>query len=136
MLNDVIFIALFFIPFMSRSDAKGPAYAESYTLSDVVPALIGEIVLAVLASIIITQYRNRKFQMKLCVIGAILSVLNTCGMVFMAMMNNISVTTPGEAHYDVEAGTYISLAHFVLFILARIFIKRDEDLVASVDRIR
>jgi hypothetical protein len=135
MMNDVIFVALFFIPFMSRSDAKGAEFGVNYTLTDVVPALIGELVLATLASFVIVQYRNRKFQMKLCTIGAVLAVLNTTMLVFLTMMNNISVTT-GEAHYNTEIGTYLSLGHFVLFMLARIFIKRDEDLVSSVDRIR
>lgn len=135
MLNDVILIALFFIPIMSVADAKGPAFATPLGLTDVIPALIGEIVLAMFATLIITQYRNRKFQMKLCVVGAVLALLNTTGMVLIVMMNNSSVTT-GEFHYSSESGTYISLAHFALFVLARIFIKRDEDLVASVDRIR
>jgi len=135
MLNDVIFITLFFIPLMSVSDAKGPAFATPIGLTDVIPALIGEIALAIFASFIITQYRNRKIQMKLCVVGAVLALLNTTGLVAIVMMNNSSVTT-GDIHYSTEIGTYISLAHFVLFIVARIFIKRDEDLVASVDRIR
>lgn len=135
MLNDVIFITLFFIPLISVSDAKGPAFATPIGLTDVIPALVGEIALAIFASFIITQYRNRKFQMKLCIVGAVLALLNTTGMVAVVMMNNSSVTT-GNIHYTTEIGTYISLAHFVLFIVARIFIKRDEDLVASVDRIR
>lgn len=135
MLNDVILITLFFIPIMSVSDAKGTAFATPLGLTDVIPALIGEILLAIFASFIITQYRNRKFQMKLCIVGAVLALLNTTAMVAVVMMNNSSVTT-GTTQYSTEIGTYISLAHFALFILARIFIKRDEDLVASVDRIR
>ena len=135
MLNDVIFITLFFIPLMSVNDAKGPAFATPLGLTDVIPALIGEIALAIFASFIITQYRNRKFQMKLCIVGAVLALLNTTGMVAIVMMNNSSVTT-GDVHYATEIGTYVSLAHLVLFVLARVFIKRDEDLVASVDRIR
>jgi hypothetical protein len=134
-LNDVVFFALFFVPFMSLSDGKGPLFAVSYTIVDVIPALIAESIIAVLATFVIVQYRNRRFQLKLCAIGAVLSLLNTSGLVLMTMLNNSNVTT-GGAQYNVELGTYLSLGHFVLFVLARIFIKRDEDLVSSVDRIR
>lgn len=134
-MNDIVFIVLFFIPFMSLADAKGPQFAIEFTLSDYPLALVGEIVIVVLAGFAMVMFKNRKLQMKLCVIGMVVSVLVAVGLVGIPYSLN-SVTYVDKRVYATEIGAYLAFAHFVLFLLARIYVKRDEDLVSSMDRLR
>lgn len=135
LLNDIVFVVLFFVPFMSMADAKGPQYAVEFTLGDYPLALAGEIAIVVLAGFAMAMFKNRKLQMKLCVIGMILSVLVAVGLVGIPYSLN-QVTYLDKRVYATEMGAYLALAHFVLFFLARIYVKRDEDLVSSMDRLR
>ncbi len=133
-LNDVIFVVLFFVPFMVIFDNKGEQFGRRFTLADYVPALIGEIVIVVIAGFALVLFKDRKKQMKVCMIGMVISVLYAVGLAAIPFILNGDKSS--FSTYQTASGTYIACAHFVLFLLARIFIKRDEDLVQSVDRIR
>lgn len=76
------------------------------------------------------MFRNRKLQMKLCAAGIVLSLI------FSLLLAYNAIFPMTGAQWSLEPGAYISFANVLLFLLARIFIKRDEDLVKSTDRIR
>jgi hypothetical protein len=135
LLNDVVFVTLFFVPLMAMGGAKGPQFAQELTLTDYPIALVGEILIVVLAGFAMAMFKNRKLQMRLCTIGVIVSLL-VSGALLATPYSLNAETYVDQRVYTTGIGTYLSFAHVVMFILARIFIKRDEDLVNSMDRLR
>lgn len=133
-LNDIIFVVLFFVPFMTLADAKGPQYAQEFTLTGHPMALIGEIVIVFLTGLTIVMFKNRKLQMTLCVAGLFLSVVNSALLAYIPTMLNAEPGVHGV--YSIGIGMYLSVAHLLIFFVARMFIRRDEDLVNSMDRLR
>ena len=99
-------------------------------------AILGVLLIAgmVVAVFEIFQYRNRLTQMKLGAVNSLviagflgLSVYFTFGMEKM-------VTVTGEGSY--EFGMYLPAAALICNLIANRFIRKDEALVRSVDRIR
>lgn len=77
----------------------------------------------------IFKYKDRKVQMKLCVyliFGTLLS--------FAFALYNIFTTNYSEYHFGF--GSYLISLIVIMYICAYFFIKRDEDLVRSADRLR
>jgi len=88
--------------------------------------------LALLLSLIsIFLFRNRALQMKLCVLLALLGAL--LGISLFVLMGTFPFSE-GVQRYSF--GIALPFVTVVLAILARRFIKKDEDLVRSADRIR
>jgi hypothetical protein len=130
-LVDIVLVVLLFVPYTSMTQVvETPDPPQYFTLLDNHGLLVGQILLCVLAAFIMVMFRNRPLQMKLCLVGAGLSLLFT-----LLLAYNSIFSAPG-ASWTVEPGTYISLANPVLFLLARNFIHRDENMVKSADRIR
>jgi len=130
-LVDIVLVILLFVPYASMTmvtEIPGPV--QYYTLMDNSGLLVGQVVLCILAALIMAMFRNRPLQMKLCLAGVALSLLYTLLLAYNAVFPMMG------AHWNIEPGTYISFANPVLFLLARNFIKRDENLVKSTDRIR
>lgn len=132
-LVDIVLVVLLFVPFTVGRNVADPAITHSLTLIDYPPALIGQIVLCIIAAAALAMYKNRKLQMILCVIGMIVSVLYTC---LLVVFKSIGNTVALEMIYEIGVGTWISLANFLLFFLAWRFIKKDDELVKSMDRLR
>lgn len=125
MLIDVVLVVLFFVPFASM---MGPGDSPlPLTLMDDYVALSGEVGLTIIASLGVVTFKNRPLQMKICVTGAILSLAYTG---YLASLPYL------QTHTFSEAGTWITMANFVLFMLAWKFIKKDDEMVKSADRIR
>lgn len=77
----------------------------------------------------IFQYRHRSRQMKMClylILGTLLS--------FLFGMYNLFTTNYTE--YHLAFGTYIISIIAILYICAYFFIRKDDNLVKSVDRLR
>ncbi len=130
-LVDIVLVVLLFVPYISMTPVvEMPVSSYSYTLFDNPALLVAQVILCVLAAFIMVMFRNRPLQMKLCLVGAGLSLL------FTLLLAYNSIFSPPGASWTLEPGTYISLANPVLFLLARNFIHRDENMVKSADRIR
>ncbi len=90
---------------------------------------------AVIALYEIFQFRNRLTQMKLGLFNTlILAALLGTTFYFAAYVGNDMVQ--GSTSGDYEAGFYMPVLALLLNALSNRFIKRDEDLVRSVDRLR
>ncbi len=130
-LVDIVLVVLLFVPYASMTMVTAmPSPVQDYTLIDNPGLLVGQVILGILATVTMVMFTNRKLQMKLCLIGAVLSLLFTLLLAYNSLFPMMG------AHWTIESGTYISLANPVLFLLARNFIMRDENLVKSTDRIR
>jgi hypothetical protein len=82
-----------------------------------------------LALVAIFLYKDRKFQMRLSLLGLFLSCLN---LVFFYLQ--VKKFVPGEGNYDLTA--IVAIVVPLLFILALRGMYRDQKLVKSLDRLR
>jgi len=90
---------------------------------------------AVIALYEIFQYKNRLNQMKLGLFNTlVIAALLGTSFYYAAYVGTNMVTANGNGAY--EAGFYMPMLALLLNALANRFIKRDEDLVRSVDRLR
>jgi hypothetical protein len=90
---------------------------------------------AVIALYEIFQYKSRLNQMKLGLFNTlIIAALLATSFYYAAYVGADMVTADNNGAY--EAGFYMPMLALLLNALANRFIKRDEDLVRSVDRLR
>ena len=93
--------------------------------------------LALLASLTamfaLLQYRNRKLQTRLCAINYLL-LLSLLGTYFFAIDKAKTLFEISDVLFS--TGFYLPLIAIVFNFLALRYIKKDEDLIKSVDRIR
>ncbi|AUC86259.1 DUF4293 domain-containing protein [Polaribacter sp. ALD11] len=102
--------------------------SESYLLK-VIPILF--LVSAILAFVAIFIFKNRKLQF---VIGRLTILIN---LILLGLLIYVSLTLPGEASVSEKGiGMFIPILAILLVVLANKAIKKDEDLVKSVDRLR
>ena len=101
---------------------------ESYLLKSI-PVLF--LVSAILAFVVIFLYKNRKLQF---VIGRLAILVN---LILLGLLIYVSLTLPGEVSISEKGiGMFIPIIAILLIVLANKAIKKDEDLVKSVDRLR
>lgn len=130
-LVDIVLVVLLFVPYISSTKVlETPQPIQYFTLLDNTGLLVGQILLCIIAAFTMVMFRKRKLQMKLCLVGTVVSLLFS-----LMLAYNIIFPMDGVL-WEVEPGTYISLANPILFLLARNFIMRDENMVKSADRIR
>ena len=93
------------------------------------------IIIALVALYEIFQYKNRFTQIKLGLLNSLLlaALLGTI-FYYSSYVGDalVKTTTPG----DYQAGFYLPILGLIVNSLANRYIKRDEDLVRSVDRLR
>lgn len=129
-LVDLVLVVLLFVPYAYVTPVVEMPATRSVTLLDVPPLLVGQIIICMLAVVTLTLFRKRALQMKFCVAGMLVSLLYSVFLAYYSLFPLIG------AHWEIGPGTYISLANVLLFFLARVFIRKDEELVKSVDRLR
>ncbi len=144
-------VAMLFLPLWSKTD---PATNQTLVLSawmlepeqatDAAATLPSQgtfaigmlaIAAAVLALYEIFQYKNRLNQMKMGLLNTLVlaALLGTSFYYAMYVGNDmVQANNPGEY----EAGFYMPILALLLNALANRFIRRDENLVRSVDRLR
>ena len=102
--------------------------SESYLLK-VIPVLF--LVSAVMAFVAIFIFNNRKLQF---VVGRLTILIN---FILLGLLIYVSLNLPGEASVSEKGiGMFIPILAILLVVLANKAIKKDEDLVKSVDRLR
>ena len=132
-LVDIVLIVLLFVPFMTTSMPDMGEMSIGFTLLDYPTLIVGQAVLCVIAAAALAMFRNRKLQMRLCIAGMVLSVIFSGFLAAVPMLlNDAGVNGVCKS----APGTWISLANFLLFFLAWRFVKKDDELVKSTDRIR
>lgn len=103
-----------------------PIYAQDEPL--VLSLFLGS---AILALVTIFLYKNRKLQF---ILGRVNIVLN---LILLGLFVYWSLIVPGESNISEKGiGMFIPIISIVFLVLANKAIKRDEDLVKSVDRLR
>ena len=87
-----------------------------------------------LALYIIFQYKNRVLQLRLCNLLTVLTLI-IIGSYFIAIPAAKSMmVAPSDGSY--EAGYFLPILASILILAARYYIRKDEELVKSVDRLR
>jgi hypothetical protein len=104
-------------------------FASDSLLLRVIPVLF--LVSAMLAFVTIFIFKNRKLQF---VMGRLTILIN---LILLGLLIYVSLTLPGEAAVSEKGiGMFIPILAILLIVLANKAIKKDEDLVKSVDRLR
>ena len=101
-----------------------------YTL----PLLVLTILVVAIPMVTIFMYKKRELQIKLSSLNVFLNAI-ICGLIFLYYTSNIEKTIAAEG-VAYLFGTYIPLINMVLSILAMRWIKKDIELLKSVDRLR
>jgi hypothetical protein len=140
-------IALLFITIWSKTDpATGDsmvltAYSLTGTgaLAAASKSTIAIAILAVAAGSValyeIFQYRNRLTQIKLGFLNTLTMILLMGACFYYSTYVGEELVAP-QMKGEFEPGFYLPALGLILNVLANRFIKRDEDLVRSVDRLR
>jgi hypothetical protein len=92
--------------------------------------LILNLLIIAAAAYAIFLYRNRNAQMRMCMIGSLMALT------LLILVFYHSDGLQGGNRPEYQAGTYIVAVQSLLFIAARRYIRKDELLVRSADRIR
>jgi len=145
----IAMVALFFVPIWSKTNpADGQEYAlTAFSLGPVAStanadASTSTIFIAILAGLAgaialyeIFQYKNRLTQMKLGLLNSlVMAALMGCVFYFSSYVGEDLIKTTTQGEY--MAGFYLPAVGLLMNVLANRFIKRDEDLVRSMDRLR
>ncbi len=110
------------------STAVPPASKNVYYIVALIALCIG------LTVYIIFQYKNRVLQLRLCNLLTLLT-LTIIGSYFMAIpAAKALMIAPSDGNYEV--GYFLPILSSILILAARYYIRKDEELVKSVDRLR
>ena len=119
-------ILLFFIPLWTMSDSKEYYFMQS----QIYTVVLGLSTTLTLLSIVSYKKRQNQF-----VIGRLNIILNLILLgLFVYRSLNLSGETPAVSEKGI--GMFLPVVAIVLLVLANKAIKKDEDLVKSVDRLR
>lgn len=105
-------------------------FPSTYTL----PLLMTTILAIIVPLVTIFLYKKREVQFKFSSLNVFLNAI-LCGLIFLYYSSNVQKTISAET-VSYLFGTYIPLINMVLSILAMRWIKKDIELIKSVDRLR
>lgn len=135
LLGAVCIGALFFLPF------AGSDKATSQFLSDKIYDVNDHIILGILAGaacilsmVALFLFKNRSLQLRIAIFAIIATVL--LAVTAIVLFYNEANSMAADASVQDMAGTYLPVGAIVLLGLAVRFIKKDSDLVSSMDRLR
>lgn len=114
-------------------DSKKKVYAlELFSDPSIIAKLVPVFFLtsALLAIVSIFKYKKRQLQF---VLGRIIILIN---LFLLGILIYLSLNIPGEASSEKGIGMFIPVVAILFAVLANKAIKKDEDLVKSVDRLR
>ncbi len=127
-------LGLFGLPFASATDsAQTELLADgAFALNDHVGLMAAFAVAGALSLIAIFLFKNRGLQIKISRVSLFFIV---AGIIFAAYLLFIKASIPINS-LSLGLGTFLPLAGIILTILANRYIKKDENLVQSMDRLR
>lgn len=129
------FFALFYLPFAKSDVAAGTLLSDNlYSVEDHI--LLGGLCIlgGILSLVAIFLYKNRPLQMRIgyfIIVSAILIVVSAI-MLFMNEANTID----GSVNISEGVGIGMPIVTIILVALANRFIKKDQNIVKSMDRLR
>lgn len=106
---------------------------STFNVQDNMGLLILFAVAGALAVASIMLYKNRQLQMKICRFAIIANVL---GFILAIILFWQNLSTMQEVEPKDGVGAYLPVAFLIFGILALRFIRKDENLVRSMDRLR
>lgn len=144
-LSAIIAGVLFFVPIALFDHGTGFMALSIYGVENQVdalyfgatyalPLLILGILMTVVPFVTIFLYNRRELQLKLSSLNVFLNAI-FCGLIFLYYFSNVQETIASET-ISYSFGTYIPLINMVLSVLAMRWIRKDIELVKSVDRLR
>jgi positive regulator of sigma E activity len=93
---------------------------------------LGQFLIILLAFITLFQYKRRIFQVRLNLLNILLNVLLIGGIFYYASM----LETASGATADYKIATVFPLLSLVMIFLANHYIRKDEKLIRSANRLR
>lgn len=129
--------ALLALPFASsESPAPGIFSDQEYTIQDHTALLVLFLLGAILSFVAIFLFRNRPTQMKLVRLGSVvlLAALALSVILFFNEVKSNEAMASMEVNY--ELGLYLPVAALLFLGLALRAIRKDEQTVRSIDRLR
>lgn len=124
-------VALFAVPLYSWTDPQGKVISETMLARTAFLALSLLIMLLGLAALF--MYNRRPLQWKIALGAAALSVVT---FILVFLFTKEVAGMPEATVVRTEAGTWAYLVMDFLFVMSFVFIRKDENLVRSADRIR
>jgi len=103
-------------------------FADELVLAKLIPIFFS--ISGIIALISLSQYKNRQLQF---VLGRIIILIN---LFLLGILIYLSLNLPGGASSEKGIGLFIPIFVVLFSVLANKAIKKDEDLVKSVDRLR
>ena len=104
-------------------------FSRELILLKIIPLLF--LLSAIISIVTIFLFNNRKLQF---VVGRIIILIN---LFLLGLLIYVSLTLPGEVSISEKGiGMFLPILAILLIVLANKAVKKDEDLVKSVDRLR
>jgi hypothetical protein len=130
-----IFGVLFKFPFATSDKPSAQFLADKvFDITDH-PALLGLAILgSVLAVVSIFMFKNRKLQLKLGYLIIVMAILLPA-VAFLLFTNESASIDPTVKVFD-QVGMFLPLGAILFASLANYFIRKDDKLVKSMDRLR
>ena len=134
LLASIALFSLFFIPFALSDKATSPFFEDQlFNVNDHTILLVLCILGASVCLISIFLFKNRNLQLRLGYLGIICSLF--LGIVaFWLIYSNANEMS--DTNVEDQFGLYIPLISLILIVLANRYIKKDDDLVDSMERLR
>ncbi|MCB0661760.1 MAG: DUF4293 domain-containing protein [Saprospiraceae bacterium] len=129
-------LSLFALPFATTQDsvASSPLLNDAvFNLNDNIILLLLFVLGGLLSIGAIFLFKNRTLQMRLARISFIANLL---GMVVVAFLYLNDAVNQGNAEPQDGVGAYMPILSMVLLFLAIRYIKKDDSIVRSMDRLR
>lgn len=125
--------ALYLTHYTIDTESESPEYTLLYEKPTYFIAVVA-IISALVALYSLLQYKNRMTQMKLGILNIFLIAASLGFSIYYMYQGEALLATDHQGAYKV--GIFLPALALVMNSMANRFIKRDEDLVRSVDRIR
>lgn len=126
---------IFFLPFASSNAISEPFLGDKiYEVKDHIAMIIfgGLAILLPLGAIFL--FKNRSVQLRIGILSIVVSVL-LIAVSYLLFMNGSKGMAESTTIND-EAGMYLPFASLILLGIANYFVKKDDKLVKSMDRLR
>lgn len=127
---------LFIWPIASSSQQDAYLFADGqYSIEDNVLLMILTAIGAILALVAIFLFRNRTLQLRMTYLSTICSILIPLVAILIYLNETKNSAVPANT-IDDQAGAYLPVLGIVFGLLAARFIRKDDKLVKSMDRLR
>ncbi len=130
--STVISILLLYLPLFEMLPESDGSEVRRFTISINALLLIINGAIGVLSFLAIFLYKKRNIQVRMCNLALLLTCI-LIGLIFF-LADTMTSGMNQKIHY--VYGSYLPLIQVLIIFLATLFIKQDEKLVRSADRLR